>query len=285
MLEKLLASFTYQLDALSEAVDIISLYIDPCIATVRKTFTSVSYFSDVERKPRLCLSLLKTTDGPVVRTAVRLVSPTPEEIRLLIKKEQKHYDLHNHPCDLNVIEYFCPVLPPEVHHVLNTSFKVLRLPFRTLKICVSVVLGAVAGEGQVKSKQTYQYGGDSTFAFRASTPSTIPHQLHQTETIQATTSEYANPNESRPTPSVPSPGQPGHYSGKAMLGPDGKSVTSADGRIVAVDAEGRPITDSSSTKDANGKGAVVNGKKRFQKKMKRVFLVPEEVRPQLRKEE
>ncbi|KAM6491956.1 RNA polymerase Rpb1, domain 6 domain containing protein [Amanita muscaria] len=169
---------------------------------------------------------------------------------------------------------------------------------RTLKICVSVVLGAVAGEGQVKSKQMYQYGGDSTFAFRAyvfelwltsrstsSTTSTIPHQLHQTETIQATTSEYANPNESRLTPSVPSPGQPGHYSGKAMLGPDGKSVTSADGKIVAVDAEGRPITDSSSTKDANGKGAVVNGKKRFQKKMKRVFLVPEEVRPQLRKEE
>ncbi|KAM6495882.1 transcription initiation factor [Amanita muscaria] len=69
-----------------------------------------------------------------------------------------------------------------------------------------------------------------------------------------------------------------------MLGPDGKPVIGADGKIVMVDAEGRPITDSPSTKDAKGKAAVANGKKRFQKKTKQVFLVPEEVR-QLRKEE
>ncbi|KAF8639943.1 hypothetical protein AX17_001193 [Amanita inopinata Kibby_2008] len=71
-----------------------------------------------------------------------------------------------------------------------------------------------------------------------------------------------------------------------MLGPDGKPVIGADGKIVMVDAEGRPIqpTDSSYAKDAKGKTPAMNGKKRFQKKTRQVFYVPEEVR-QLRKEE
>ncbi|PFH52726.1 hypothetical protein AMATHDRAFT_56087 [Amanita thiersii Skay4041] len=71
-----------------------------------------------------------------------------------------------------------------------------------------------------------------------------------------------------------------------MLGPDGKPVIGADGKIVMVDAEGRPIqqTDGSNGKDGKGKATVTNGKKRFQKKTKQVFYVPDEVR-QLRKEE
>jgi len=80
-----------------------------------------------------------------------------------------------------------------------------------------------------------------------------------------------------------------------MLGPDGKPVIGIDGRMVMVDAEGKPIHDyhlnggasgqsgSGAPKD-KGKGVTANGKKRFQKKTKQVFLVPEEVR-QLRREE
>ncbi|KAJ8469554.1 hypothetical protein ONZ45_g16853 [Pleurotus djamor] len=72
-----------------------------------------------------------------------------------------------------------------------------------------------------------------------------------------------------------------------MLGPDGKPVIGADGRVVMVDAEGRPIhpTNNSgqSSKDTKGKGPA-NGRKRFQKKTKQVFLVPDEIR-QLRREE
>ncbi|KAG5221598.1 Transcription initiation factor [Salix suchowensis] len=72
-----------------------------------------------------------------------------------------------------------------------------------------------------------------------------------------------------------------------MMGPDGKPVIGVDGRVVMVDAEGRPIhpESGSSSKggDAKGKGPA-NAKKRFQKKTKQVFLVPDEVR-QLRKEE
>lgn len=71
-----------------------------------------------------------------------------------------------------------------------------------------------------------------------------------------------------------------------MMGPDGKPVIGVDGRVVMVDAEGRPIhPESGSSKggDAKGKGPA-NAKKRFQKKTKQVFLVPDEVR-QLRKEE
>lgn len=75
-----------------------------------------------------------------------------------------------------------------------------------------------------------------------------------------------------------------------MLGPDGKPVIGADGRTVMVDSEGRPIhsTDGSSSastpKDAKGKPAPTNAKKKFQKKTRQVFYVPEHVR-QLRREE
>lgn len=80
-----------------------------------------------------------------------------------------------------------------------------------------------------------------------------------------------------------------------MLGPDGKPVIGADGKVVMVDAEGRPIHLGSdggspaSLKDkgkgsAGGAAAAAAAKKRFQKKTRQVFYVPEEVR-QLRKEE
>ncbi|KNZ79806.1 Transcription initiation factor IIF subunit alpha [Termitomyces sp. J132] len=75
-----------------------------------------------------------------------------------------------------------------------------------------------------------------------------------------------------------------------MLGPDGKPVIGIDGKLVMVDSEGRPIhaSDGASGSSANGKGkaapAAANGKKRFQKKTRQVYVVPEEVR-QLRREE
>lgn len=73
-----------------------------------------------------------------------------------------------------------------------------------------------------------------------------------------------------------------------MVGPDGKPVIGADGKVVMVDAEGRPIhpSDGSSSGPGGGKGkgAAMNAKKRFQKKTRQVFFVPEEVR-QLRREE
>ncbi|KAF8621612.1 hypothetical protein AX15_007632 [Amanita polypyramis BW_CC] len=71
-----------------------------------------------------------------------------------------------------------------------------------------------------------------------------------------------------------------------MLGPDGKPVIGMDGKVVMVDVEGRPIVppEGSNGKDVKGKAPVMNGKKRFQKKTRQVYPVPEEVR-QLRKEE
>lgn len=73
-----------------------------------------------------------------------------------------------------------------------------------------------------------------------------------------------------------------------MLGPDGKPVIGADGKVVMVDAEGKPIhpADGTSSSKDKGKGAAnaAATKKRFQKKTRQVFYVPEEVR-QLRKEE
>jgi transcription initiation factor TFIIF subunit alpha len=74
----------------------------------------------------------------------------------------------------------------------------------------------------------------------------------------------------------------------AMLGSDGKPVIGSDGRIVMVDAEGRPVQSgsgegSSAVKEAKGKG-IGNGRKQFQKKTRQVYLVPEATR-QLRKEE
>ncbi|KAF9568899.1 hypothetical protein CPC08DRAFT_702015 [Agrocybe pediades] len=72
-----------------------------------------------------------------------------------------------------------------------------------------------------------------------------------------------------------------------MLGPDGKPVIGADGKIVMVDADGRPIQANgqanAGSKD-KGKGGAANAKKRFQRKTRQVFFVPDEVR-QLRREE
>ncbi|KAK7470644.1 transcription factor IIF subunit tfg1 [Stygiomarasmius scandens] len=72
-----------------------------------------------------------------------------------------------------------------------------------------------------------------------------------------------------------------------MLGPDGNPVYGADGKPVMVDAEGRPVTDASGS-GAKGKGAAAataaNNKKKFQKKTRQVFIVPEETRL-LRREE
>ena len=68
-----------------------------------------------------------------------------------------------------------------------------------------------------------------------------------------------------------------------MLGPDGKPVIGMDGRIVMVDAEGKPIHGDGTPggpKSKNGAGF----KRKFQKKTKQVFKVPEATR-QLRKEE
>ncbi|KAJ3527529.1 hypothetical protein NMY22_g9751 [Coprinellus aureogranulatus] len=79
-----------------------------------------------------------------------------------------------------------------------------------------------------------------------------------------------------------------------MLGPDGKPVIGMDGRVVMVDAEGRPIHGDShqhagagsngAAGGAKDKGKGPAGKKRFQKKTRQVFPVPEHQR-QLRKEE
>lgn len=75
-----------------------------------------------------------------------------------------------------------------------------------------------------------------------------------------------------------------------MLGPDGKPVVGADGKMVMVDVDGRPINNRDDSlgigkgKDKDKGKGVANGKKRFQKKTRQVFYVPEEVR-QLRREE
>ncbi|KAH9938632.1 uncharacterized protein B0H18DRAFT_925141 [Fomitopsis serialis] len=70
-----------------------------------------------------------------------------------------------------------------------------------------------------------------------------------------------------------------------MLGPDGKPVVGPDGRIVMVDAEGRPIRAGEGGSTGGDRGKDKPGqKKRFQKKTRQVFLVPDEVR-KLRREE
>ncbi|OSD04277.1 hypothetical protein PYCCODRAFT_1451181 [Trametes coccinea BRFM310] len=69
----------------------------------------------------------------------------------------------------------------------------------------------------------------------------------------------------------------------AMVGSDGKLVVGADGKVVMVDAAGRPVRqEPPEPKEEKGKDK--DKKKRFQKKTRQVFLVPEEVR-QLRREE
>ena len=71
-----------------------------------------------------------------------------------------------------------------------------------------------------------------------------------------------------------------------MLGPDGKPVIGTDGRTVMVDSEGRPIhtTNSPAESSQDKGGKVAKDKKRFTKKTRQVYFVPEEVR-QLRREE
>lgn len=75
-----------------------------------------------------------------------------------------------------------------------------------------------------------------------------------------------------------------------MVGPDGKPVIGVDGKMVMIDSEGKPIHASNGGGAGGGGGA--NGKdkgkaaakKRFQRKTRQVFFVPEEVR-QMRREE
>ena len=73
-----------------------------------------------------------------------------------------------------------------------------------------------------------------------------------------------------------------------MVGSDGKHVIGADGRVVMVDAQGRPVRgDAAHGAGADAKeekGKDKDKKRRFQKKTRQVFLVPEETR-QLRREE
>ena len=69
-----------------------------------------------------------------------------------------------------------------------------------------------------------------------------------------------------------------------MLGPDGKPVVGADGKMVMVDAEGRPIHPSTNGAGGSKDKGKVQVKKRFQRKTRQVFFVPEEVR-QMRREE
>ncbi|KAF8450718.1 hypothetical protein L210DRAFT_3521092 [Boletus edulis BED1] len=74
---------------------------------------------------------------------------------------------------------------------------------------------------------------------------------------------------------------------RPMLGSDGKPVIGSDGRMVMVDADGRPIANTSgesSSKEKDTKGKTANGKKKMSRKTRQVFKVPEDVR-QLRKEE
>ena len=79
----------------------------------------------------------------------------------------------------------------------------------------------------------------------------------------------------------------------AMVGSDGKHVVGADGRVVMVDAQGRPVRAESEGAGAGAGAGDAKGKdkdkdrdkkKRFQKKTRQVFLVPEATR-QLRREE
>ncbi|THV08555.1 Rap30/74 interaction domain-containing protein [Dendrothele bispora CBS 962.96] len=75
---------------------------------------------------------------------------------------------------------------------------------------------------------------------------------------------------------------------RPMLGPDGNQVYGVDGKPVMVDVEGRPVTESSSSSSGGTKGkggpGGPNNKKKFQKKTRQVFIVPEETRL-LRREE
>ncbi|KZT24482.1 Rap30/74 interaction domain-containing protein [Neolentinus lepideus HHB14362 ss-1] len=69
-----------------------------------------------------------------------------------------------------------------------------------------------------------------------------------------------------------------------MMGPDGKPVIGVDGRVVMVDAEGRPIHNTNGAANGAAGDKAKPGRKKFQKKTRQVYLIPEETR-QLRKEE
>ncbi|KAJ4478082.1 transcription initiation factor [Lentinula aciculospora] len=72
---------------------------------------------------------------------------------------------------------------------------------------------------------------------------------------------------------------------RPMVGLDGQPVIGSDGKTVMVDSEGRPVTENGASGSGAGKGkGLANGKKKFQKKTRQVFTVPDEVR-NLRKEE
>ncbi|KAI0750851.1 hypothetical protein C8Q80DRAFT_1099429 [Daedaleopsis nitida] len=84
--------------------------------------------------------------------------------------------------------------------------------------------------------------------------------------------------------------QPAQQAVAAMVGSDGKLVLGQDGKVVMVDAQGRPIRqENGEAKEEKGKDKDKDSKdkdkkKRFQKKTRQVFLVPEATR-QLRREE
>ncbi|RPD67135.1 Rap30/74 interaction domain-containing protein [Lentinus tigrinus ALCF2SS1-7] len=75
-----------------------------------------------------------------------------------------------------------------------------------------------------------------------------------------------------------------------MVGSDGKLVIGADGKVVMVDAQGKVVRDAdaaaaAAAAAADDKGKEKGkGKKKFQKKTRQVFMIPEETR-QLRREE
>ncbi|KAJ3722947.1 hypothetical protein C8R42DRAFT_720109 [Lentinula raphanica] len=72
---------------------------------------------------------------------------------------------------------------------------------------------------------------------------------------------------------------------RPMLGLDGQPVIGPDGKTVMVDSEGRPVTENGGSGSGAGKGkGNGNAKKKFQKKTRQVFIVPDEIR-NLRKEE
>lgn len=65
---------------------------------------------------------------------------------------------------------------------------------------------------------------------------------------------------------------------RPMLGPDGQPVIGPDGKTVMVDSEGRPVNENGASGSGTGKGkGPANAKKKFQKKTRQVFIVPEEV--------
>jgi transcription initiation factor TFIIF subunit alpha len=84
-------------------------------------------------------------------------------------------------------------------------------------------------------------------------------------------------------------GQEGPQAVGPMLGLDGKPVVGMDGRHIMIDAQGRPIHNSNGGGGGGGRsggrgGRGGGGGKKFQKKTRQVFMVPDETR-QLRKEE